>query len=67
MNNQGLGVPGAVHPGFLFPQLIARCRSPMFSTKGDVRHYRSTPKRHSSGTLPPQIAFTRNNPRHERR
>lgn len=34
MNNQGLGVPGAVHPGFLFQQLIACCRSPMFSTKG---------------------------------
>jgi hypothetical protein len=34
MNNQGLGVPGAVHPGFLFQPLIACCRSPMFFTKG---------------------------------
>jgi hypothetical protein len=34
MNNQGLGVPGAVHPGFLFQQLIACCGSPMFFMKG---------------------------------
>lgn len=67
MNNQGLGVPGAVHPGFLFQQLIVCCRTPMFFTKGRCAALPIHTEAPQCWELPPQIAFYPKQPKHERR